>query len=242
MNLIIDAGNTYVKIAVFNKGLLFYKESLERNNLSKLSEVIKENSTIDFAIISSVSNVHSDEIIPLLKGIAVIELSANTPLPFKIDYDTPNTLGVDRIALVAAAHKKFPTQHCLVIDAGSCITYDLIDKNAVYQGGIIGPGLRMRYKSLHEFTARLPQLEPRIEKSIIGKSTNSAMHNGVSLAMTVEINGIIAEFSNTYEDLVVILTGGDAHFLSKRLKSGIFAHSNFLMQGLNYILEYNTDR
>ncbi len=242
MNLIIDAGNTYTKIAVFHNGLLYHKESVNRKNLSQLSAILKTYPTINRAIVSSVSSVTSEEVAPFLHNILVINLSVNTPLPFKINYDTPNTLGVDRIALVAAAHKKYPAKHCLVIDVGSCITYDLIDKNAIYQGGIIGPGLQMRYNSLHEFTARLPQLLPKMQTNILGKSTTSAMHSGVSLAMTVEINGIIDEFSNTYKELVVILTGGDAHFLSKRLKSGIFAHSNFLIQGLNYILEYNTDK
>lgn len=242
MNLIIDAGNTYVKLAVFDKGLLLCKEKAERKTLAKIADILLHFPKIKSVIICSVSEVQLQEILPLLKGITVLELTSRTQLPFQLDYKTPKTLGVDRIALAAAAHNKYPNKNCLVIDAGSCITYDLIDDKGTYQGGIIGLGLRMRYKSLHEFTARLPNLTPKNEISIIGKSTNSAMHNGTYRAMTIEINGIINEFSNTYSDLIVILTGGDAHFLSKRLKNGIFAHSNFLIQGLNYILEYNTDR
>ncbi len=242
MNLIIDAGNTYIKIAVFKESLLLYRTSIKSADLSKISYVLNQFSDIRFAIISSVSSVRLKELSPFLRELEVIELTVDLPLPFQINYKTPQTLGVDRIALVAAAHKKYKHRNCLVIDAGSCITYDFIDEKEVYQGGIIGLGLRMRYKSLNEYTARLPLLEPKMENNLIGKSTNSAMHNGVSLAMIVEINGIIDEFSNTYKDLVVILTGGDAHFLSKRLKSGIFAHSNFLIQGLNYILEYNRYR
>jgi len=219
-----------------------HKESIVAKDMVRILDTVKKFPKIIKAIISSVSSIQVEEIKTLLKNIKVIPLTVKTAFPFTIDYATPKTLGVDRIALVAAAHNKYLKQNCLVIDAGSCITYDLIDKNEVYQGGIIGPGLQMRYRSLHDFTARLPLLTPKNEVSIVGKSTNSAMHNGVYTAMAIEINGIIDEFSNTYKDLIVILTGGDAHFLSKRVKNGIFAHSNFLIQGLNYILEYNTDK
>lgn len=243
MNLIIDIGNSFIKFAVFQQQLLFYKERLQINFIKeRIEEVLTQFPKINAVIVSSVSNFEMQQIESILKGLKVVELNIETPLPFKIHYDTPKTLGVDRVALAAAAHQKFPSRNCLVIDAGSCITYEVIDKKSIYQGGIIGPGLQMRYKSLNEFTAKLPLLNPKNENRLIGKSTASAIHNGAFTAMTIEINGIIEQFSNTYDDLVVILTGGDAHFLSKRLKNGIFAHSNFLIRGLNYILEYNIDR
>jgi type III pantothenate kinase len=170
----------------------------------------------------------------------VIKLNSETKVPFQNNYKTPKTLGVDRIALVTSSILKFPNKNVLIIDAGTCITYDFINKNNIYLGGAISPGLRLRYQSLNDLTANLPLLEIKRPKKVIGNTTISSIHSGVVLGTIYEIQGVIKVYSEKYSDLTVILTGGDAKMLSKQLKSSIFANSDFLLEGLNYILEFNS--
>jgi type III pantothenate kinase len=161
-------------------------------------------------------------------------------VPFLNLYATPSTLGIDRIALVAASVNGFPDKNVLIIDAGTCITFDFITNKNQYLGGAISPGIRMRYKALQNQTANLPLLETNMPENIIGDSTASSIHSGVINGVLNEIDGNIEAYKSNYEDFTTILTGGDANFLSKQLKSSIFANSNFLLEGLNFILQYNT--
>ena len=160
-------------------------------------------------------------------------------MPFKNHYTTPETLGVDRMALVSAASKSFKKENVLIIDAGTCITYDFLNDENKYLGGAISPGVEMRYKSLHTFTAKLPLLKKKMPQSFFGDSTEDAIHVGVVISVLNEIEGFISNYQKEYPNLRVILTGGDAHFLRDRIKNDIFANSNFLLEGLNYILETN---
>jgi type III pantothenate kinase len=146
------------------------------------------------------------------------------------------------MALVAAAVCKYPNQNVLIIDAGTCITYDFIDAKSNYCGGAISPGIQMRYKALYENTDRLPLLEPIIPSTFIGNSTQSAIHSGVVFGVVNEIEGVVASYKYKYSDLTVILSGGDANFLCKQFKISIFAFSNFLLEGLNFLLEYNSNK
>jgi len=136
---------------------------------------------------------------------------------------------------------KFPDKNVLIIDAGTCITYDFINHKNEYLGGAISPGIKMRYNALHNLTANLPLLEAKPPKDLIGKSTSESIHSGIVNGILKEIDGIVLEYQKKYQDLTVILTGGDTKFLSKQLKSSIFANSNFLLEGLNFILEFNTN-
>jgi len=240
MNLIIDAGNTFVKMAVFDNGNMLHIKS------KKVSQLVKtvENILVDFpkiqqAIISSVVVLEEHTLQELLKLVSIQILGANTNLPFDNTYATPETLGVDRMALAAAACALFPKRNCLVIDAGTCVTYDLINSKGIYLGGAISPGINMRYKALNNQTSKLPLLEIEEPESLIGNTTASSIHSGVVNGVCAEIDGVIDQYLTRYEDLTVILTGGDSLFLSKRLKNTIFAHSNFLLEGLNYLLDYN---
>jgi len=245
MKLIIDAGNTTVKIAVFEGDTLLDRSScIFEDFKSELKKKLFEYSKIEYAIASSVSKINIEQLSEQLngKGIELLVLSHETRIPFSNFYKTPETLGVDRIALIASAVSQFQNKNCLVIDAGSCVTYDFVNADKEYYGGTIGPGLQMRYKSLKEFTAQLPLLQPKQVDSFVGDSTENAIHSGVSLAMETEILGVIKHFSHKYLQLVVILTGGDADFLSKRLKNGIFVLPNFLIEGLSHILDYNTNK
>ncbi len=243
MNLIIDVGNTYVKLAVFKAGRIKRKDVITLKDLIEhVAFLDKTYKSITKVIIASVGKLKKKDVNYIVKHYKnVLWLDSDTKLPFKNLYSTPKTLGIDRIALVSASVNQFPKKNALIIDAGTCITYDFITDNNMYLGGAIAPGIRMRYKSLNNLTANLPLLETEIPNSITGNSTNASIHSGVVNGVLKEIEGVIKQYEEKYSDLTVILTGGDANFLSKQLKSSIFANSNFLLEGLNYILQFNSN-
>ena len=242
MNLIIDVGNSFVKLAVFQEDKLLVKYQVKNKDVLKTLRVLrKDYKAIRQAIISSVGSLRKADAAYAQKYFKTIVLSAKTQIPFTNLYSTPTTLGIDRIALVSASVAQYPDKNVLIIDAGTCITFDFITDRNHYLGGAISPGIRMRYKALHNFTANLPLLETKMPKNIVGDSTATSMHSGVVQGVLLEIEGAIQKYKLKYSDLTVILTGGDANFLSKQLKSGIFANSNFLLEGLNFILQFNSD-
>lgn len=242
MNLVIDVGNTRVKAAVYEEDTLCEIVVFSKNKfLSEIKKIIK-NYKISNAIISSVALISSKKIEKLQKLVPLLQVSAQLKMPFKNLYATPHTLGVDRIALTFAAAMKYPTQNVLIIDAGTCITYDFLNHKNEYLGGAISPGLAMRYKSLHTFTSKLPLLPINQPNSFIGNSTNESINAGIVCGVLHEIDGIITQYKEKYLDLTVILTGGDTNFLSKQLKSSIFATQNFLLEGLNEILIFNINK
>jgi type III pantothenate kinase len=241
MNLIVDVGNTLVKFAIYKDAKLIHKVDFELSEFKKQYEKLKkEFPKVKLAIISSVGRLSKKQIELVEDDLKIIQLSSKTKLPFKNCYKTPKTLGVDRIALVSASVHQYSDKNVLIIDAGTCITYDFVSNKNHYLGGAISPGIRLRYKSLNNLTANLPLLETNQPKSIIGDSTESSIHSGVVFGVIKEIDGIIDQYRENYSDLTVILTGGDAKFLSNQLKNSIFADSNFLLEGLNYILDYNS--
>ncbi len=242
MNLIIDVGNTYVKLAVFKNNNIIDKYKVDGENLLKtLKTIKKEYDTIQKAIISSVGNLDKSILNYINNHFVALILNKQTKLPFKNLYTTPTTLGKDRIALVSASVEQYSKNNVLIIDAGTCITYDFINIKNEYIGGAISPGIRTRYKSLNNLTENLPLLDTEIPNNIIGDSTNSSIHSGIIHGIIYEIEGVINKYKSEYSDLTIILTGGDANFLSKQLKSSIFANSNFLLKGLNYILQFNSN-
>ncbi len=240
MNLVIDAGNTHIKFAVFRRDVLLHVEtSPEAGFADHIKSLFEQYPNIERAIISSVSNLqdYAADVVSVFCEVYV--LSPRSKIPFKNSYATPQTLGPDRLALATAAFFENPKGNTLVIDAGTCITYDVVNDYGEYLGGAISPGLYMRYNALHEFTERLPKLTPENILDFIGNATESSIHSGVVNGLCLEIDGVIEQYKSRFQDLTVILTGGDAQFLSKRLKSTIFAHSNFLLKGLNQLLDYN---
>ncbi|MGJ5642520.1 type III pantothenate kinase [Formosa sp. S-31] len=241
MNLILDVGNSFVKLAVFEQNIILDKEKcLLEDFFKKIKKKIKSYPEIEKCILSSVVNLDEDLLNVLKKELQVLILDRDTPVPFKNLYATPKTLGIDRIALVSAAASQFPNRNVLVMDAGTCITYDFISEDSAYLGGAISPGITMRYKALHDYTAKLPLLEKEVPLNLIGDSTVSSIHSGIVNGMVQEIEGVVANYQSKFPDLTIILTGGDANFLSKQLKSSIFANSNFLLEGLNSILQFNS--
>ncbi len=240
MNLCIDIGNTRAKAAIFtpDENLLdikYYPEEITAEDVAK----IKEEYPIKQAILASVAN-HSEALTTALQSLPFyIPLSHTTPLPVQLNYDTPTTLGRDRIAVVVAGNALFANSDLLVIDAGTCITYDFIDKKAVYHGGSISPGFHMKFKALHSFTDQLPLIETNETEGITGKTTRASIISGVIYGTIAEIGGIISFYRAKYPGLKVLMTGGDSAYFDSMLKSRIFVLPNLLLQGLNQILIYN---
>ena len=240
MILTIDVGNTNIKVAVFERFNLLDKFVFQKNNFQNNFKIIfKKYPNHLKAVVSSVSLSEDDDILWLKKQIHVIEINSKTKFPFKNDYSTPKTLGIDRMVLAAGAVIEYPNQNILIIDAGSCITYDFITNKKEYLGGAISPGLSMRYKALHDYTAKLPLLENNPPESFIGNSTNQSIYSGVVNGLCYEIEGFISEYSVKNEQFTIILTGGDAIFLANRLKSTIFADENFLLKSLHQLYTYS---
>lgn len=238
MKLILDVGNSLIKLAVFDSKLQIEHRTFKEKELkTSLSKVLKDYPNINFVVVSSVSTLKKNKIKKFFDGYKLFFLDSKVRLPFNSLYETAETLGTDRIALVAAAHYTYPNQNVLIIDTGTCITYDFIDKNSNYHGGSISPGLMMRYKSLYQLTENLPNLNPTSPEYFIGNSTHSSIHTGVVLGAVTEIEGMVSKYKKEYPDLKVVVTGGDSNFLCKQFKISIFAISNFLMEGLNFLSE-----
>ena len=242
MNLIIDVGNTLLKLAVFDNQMLTDKRSCDKVDfISTLEALFIIYPRITDVIISSVGDFSEKEILFIQKRYETIILNHQTKVPFKNQYKTPETLGVDRIALVSSAAIQYPKENVLIIDVGSCITYDFLNSKNEYLGGYISPGIDLRYKALHNYTNKLPLLKPKIIKKTLGNTTKTSIHTGVIQGVVNEIDGFIAAYKLKYKDLTIILTGGDADFLCKQLKISIFANSDFLLEGLNFLLEFNSN-
>ncbi len=239
--LVIDQGNTLIKLALFENHNIRWIRSFSSFNETEAEALLKETNNIKGAIISSVSNA-PEKITRLLDSFKWIVLDHNTPVPIQNKYTTPETLGKDRLAGIVAASQMFPGNDILVIDAGTAITYDFINKDKEYIGGSISPGLNLRFKALNTFTARLPLYEASNFHMLTGSSTYESILSGVMQGAILEMDGFIAEYKNKYSDLVTILTGGDAIYFDKKLKSDIFASENLVLDGLNLILKYNLEK
>ncbi len=238
MLLAIDVGNTKVKAAVFESNTLLHKEIFETNQFKNtIDKILKAYPFIKNMIVASVGKIEKDDF--LYFKIKVLFVSNTDTFPFQNLYTTPNTLGIDRLVLSAGAVLKYPKQNRLIIDSGTCITYDFVDENDNYLGGAISPGIRLRYEALHNYTANLPLLSKEEPMHTIGNATNQSIHSGVINGLAHEIDGFIETYSNNYKNFIIILTGGDAEFLAKRLKNTIFANQNFLLESLNQLFQYN---
>lgn len=240
MNLVIDVGNSAIKLAVFENKQIIYKLVVQHDEMESRYLDIARRYNFQKTIIASVTNLNDSQMQFLASRPRLFFLNNKLSVPFLNKYATPETLGSDRIALVSEAVFKYPKQAVLVIDAGSCITYDYKNERDEYLGGAISPGLAMRYKAVHYFTGKLPLLS--LDSSfhhLIGNNTVNSIHAGVVNGMILEIDGMIDKYRAENEKLTIILTGGDTEYLRHHLKNCIFANSNFLLEGLNDILDYN---
>jgi type III pantothenate kinase len=239
MILTIDVGNTRIKGAVFENDTFLEQFLFEPNALQNAIEnILIHYPNISDLVVASVGNLGKDVFLGFTPKLAVHFVSHTDHFPFLNAYATPQTLGIDRMVLAAGATLRYPNQNRLVIDAGTCVTYDFVSQDDVYLGGAISPGLRLRYESLHNYTAKLPLLESECPDYFIGNSTANAIHSGVVNGLAHEIDGFIDEYRTRYSNFIIILTGGDAEFLAKRLKNTIFANSNFLLESLNQTFQY----
>lgn len=239
-NLCIDIGNTRNKAAVFKGDDMQVFYVFEENELNVFLDELSKEFNLTGILVSSTRKKIPDPIKTLgSRSIQYIELSEHIPLPIGIDYTTPETLGRDRIAAAAGAVSLFPGQGIIVIDAGTCVTCDYVDPSATFRGGNISPGMHMRLKAMHEFTANLPLVNLSLPGQILGKSTMEALQNGAMRGTIYEIDSFIRETEKKYGDCRVILTGGDAIYFVDYFKSKIFVVQNLVLIGLNQILKHN---
>ena len=240
MNLCIDQGNSRTKIAVFDSNNMVYEATFDQMECEHEINGILYDFQVDKAILSSVLKVNSAWEQLLRQTCAhFISLSHLTPLPIQNTYQTPGTLGKDRLAAVVGAAFLQPDTDILVVDAGTAVTYDFIDASGVYHGGNIAPGVEMRLKALHTFTQKLPLVKIDTNVDFLGKDTQSAIQAGVLYGIVLEIDGYIERLMLKYPKLSVFLTGGSAVLFDNKLKSRIFADKNLVLTGLNRILQYN---
>ena len=244
MNLIIDIGNTASKYFLFDNGQLWSHRQELGHSLHSLPHPIGEEesprTTATAAIVSTVvtlSAVAKENLKAL--DIPTLRLTADTPVPIRNEYRTPESLGSDRLAAAVGAWAQQPGKPLLIIDAGSCITYDFVSADGAYQGGNIAPGLHARLNSINDYFPRLPLIKPEGDTPELGYDTETAIRAGVIEGMRHEIDGYIHHFQEKYPSLLVFLTGGDANHFVNTIKSPIFADPFLVPRGLNHILEYN---
>lgn len=235
MNLAVDYGNSRIKVGIFQKSELidheiFHHESSFNNWLQTRS--------FTHVIVSSVTR-SVDDILNSIKAEGVkLAMSQSLPLPINNKYKS-STLGLDRIAAACGAIEIMPKQDCLVIDLGTCINYEFIDSTTSYLGGAISPGISMRFKAMHTFTAKLPLVNPMDIGLLTGSTTDECMQSGVMIGVLSELEGVISRYKEKYPNMGVILCGGDAHFFENKLKQPIFVAPNLVLRGLNRILVHN---
>lgn len=235
ISLAIDWGNTRLKVGVF-----------EQNVAKEVQYLPDAQSLYDFAyqanasqaILMATQNLPTEALPTLQQILPTLHFQATTPLPIGNTYQTPETLGTDRLATAVGAWYMFPATPCLVIDAGTCITLDFLSAVGKFEGGNITLGLEMRFKALHHFTAKLPLVDSKdfFSPTLTGKNTRQALYNGVVNGILAEIENTVTSYCNLFPTLKVLLCGGDADFLASLLKVPIFALPNLGLIGLNQIL------
>ena len=238
MNLVVDIGNTSTKIAFYEGSAIIKKERLKSPDTGNVGRFIGKKS-VSRVIVSSV-NHDPRALINFLrdKGAVVHLLSCKSHYPFTIAYETPETMGVDRLAAAAGAFLHHPGADLLVIDAGSALTLDIVAGGA-FLGGSISPGLTMRFRALNEFTGRLPLIDVNRDFSFPGRSTKDAITAGVVMGLVFEINEYIRTFEKRHEKLVTVITGGDSEIIISFTDRKMFLHPDLVTDGLNYLLDYN---
>jgi len=245
MNLVIDIGNTLTKIGLFQEKEMKEFSSFENFSIVELKKFFKNHLSIKNVILSSVVE-HNKNISDYLRSeFRFIELTHETKIPVENLYQSPATLGKDRLASAVGANSLFRDQNVLSIDAGTCIKYDFVNAKNQYIGGGISPGIEMRFKALNQFTDKLPLLNYRQFDKLIGENSEESILSGVMNGVVEEVKGIIARYEQQYPDVKVVFTGGYLKFfenifnIGSNGKSSIFADSFLVLKGLNVILNYN---
>ena len=238
MNLVVDIGNSFMKVAVVEQDQILLLRRYQSLEEFAWCDIENEYPAIRRAIVASTA-MPTGEVAALLRGYGlwVLEMTSQTPIPIGNSYLTPHTLGVDRLAAAVGAVSQVGGD-CLIVDFGSAITVDLVE-GGVFRGGNISPGVAMRFRALHDYTKRLPLCSATDEDLELGRTTMQAIEQGVMQGITNEIEGYISRFYVKNVKLSLIFTGGDAKYFVKRIKNAIFANYDLVICGLNRILEYN---
>lgn len=235
--LVLDAGNTSLKLGLFSDGILVRCMRVRYSDQSTLDDLLSLYSDTQMVISSVLGHEQTIEFINRFERSFVID--NRTPLPILLNYNTPETLGIDRICNAVAIASAASGRNAVSIDIGTCIKFDFVDHAKVYQGGSISPGIHLRYKSLNDYTANLPLLDLTTQTELTGKSTNESIHSGVMNGMMCEIDHMIRRYQECYDDLTFFVTGGDAPFFDLEGKNNIFADENLTLKGLYLIYTFN---
>jgi type III pantothenate kinase len=237
-SICFDFGNTRLKAALFNDHELLEVIVLKDDNLKEI-EALLDKFSPQKTILSSV--IHHDKNIEILlaEKSKFHLLGPETQINFTTPVGKPETIGADRLALVAAAVDLYPNQHNLIISLGTCITYNFVSNQHAFLGGSISPGTQMRFRAMHEQTALLPLIQPSTEFTLVGYDTKTNLLSGVILGIAAEIDGIIGAYEEKYANFNVLLTGGDICYFVPHLKKRIFADPNLIFKGLYAICEKN---
>lgn len=238
IRLTVDLGNTLAKAMLWGPGLAETLLFFDPESPDALRRALEQNRP-DAAMLSAVRDVPRGLSSLIEDYCPLYQLSHLTPLPFAIDYETPETLGRDRIAAVAAAHARFPERNVLVIDMGTCITYDLLTAENRYVGGAISPGIAMRLKAMNTFTSRLPLADAPNHVGLIGTNTILSLQSGAINGARAEIDGMIHRYSELFPELLVLVGGGDNIYFESKFKNSIFATTNLVLEGLQTIMKFN---
>jgi len=240
VQLTVDIGNSRVKTAIFEEDKMISNQTSNADFVQLIKDLVEENPNIKSIIISTVRASFDTDKIQFSEDIYRIVLNHETALPIQNRYESRETLGNDRLALAVGATVHFPLSNCLVIDSGTCLTMDVINDKNQFLGGTISPGIQLRLNSMHDGTANLPDIEfDHFIPDQIGKNTINGMKSGAVNGLLNEIRGTISTLNKEFDNLKVIITGGDAKLFDNELKSGIFADPNLVLRGLNKILLYN---
>lgn len=238
LDLVVDVGNSRTKAALFKGGRLLDSVVMANGDRDLLVGFLGDRRP-EASIVANVADADGDWIDHIMGLAPALVVTGRTGTPLRMAYADTGTLGADRLANAVAAWCMMPSRNSLVVDLGTCITYDLVEADGSYRGGAISPGMRLRARAMNAYSARLPLVEPGDLVPMIGDSTLSSLSSGVHHGILGELQGFIASFRQQYEDLGVILTGGDALRFANALKSGIFAHPFLTLLGLNAILDHN---
>lgn len=238
MDLALDVGNTRTKLAFFSEGRLVRWGHMANGDQAALTDFLSDERPA-YCVIGSVAQP-DESLFAQLRSIAhTLVVSGVTPSPLRSHYTTPLTLGADRLANAVAAAKHFPGRPVIAIDLGTCITYDLVQADGSYAGGAITPGVRMRARAMHTYSARLPLVQLDEEPPALDQTTASSLEAGLFHGILSELRGFIKAYSQGSPDTAVVLTGGDALRFTRGLKSGIFALPLLTLEGLHAILDHH---
>ena len=236
-HLIVDVGNSRTKFALYKKGKVVGKVWSTPKPLIKDIKSFIGKSKISKVGLSRVGKLSPSIYRFLSENFQMRELTEKTKVPIKNKCKTPRTLGKDRLAAVIGATVVFPNKPCLVIDAGTCVTYDLINDQKEYLGGGISPGIHLRFKAMNDYTAALPLVPLNPGAEYLGRNTKESLQAGAQWGFLLEIEGFIRRYRKDFPGLKVLATGGDSEYLAEKLKTKIFVHPNLVLDGLNKILD-----